>query len=82
MATEKARKTAEEMTQDFGGAAYYKDAGVLAGFLQNRFSSSPDKASQVAAAVLDDLRGAAYYNDAGLLADYLDGQFGEGRNVP
>ena len=78
MATDKARKTAEEITQDFGGAAYYKDAGVLADFLQNRFGSSPDRAAQVAAAVLDDLRGAAYYLDAEVLADYLDGQFGEG----
>jgi hypothetical protein len=81
MPSEKARKVAEEVTRDLGGAGYYKDAGILAGFLQNRFGSSPDKAAQVAAAVLDDLRGAAYYNDAGVLADYLDGQFGEGSVV-
>jgi hypothetical protein len=70
-----ARQTAEEINRDLRGAAYYKDAGVLATFLQSRFGSSSEKAAEVAAAVLDDLSGAAYYNNVDVLADYLDAQF-------
>jgi hypothetical protein len=77
MDPERARKTAEAIVADLGGAAYYKDPQILATFLQSRFGGSAEQAAKVAAAVVEDLRGAAYYADAEVLAGFLNGQYRE-----
>ena len=77
MANETAMRLAKQIVEDLsGGAQYYKDPQVLAGFLQGSLgpSAAAAKGSEVAKAILEDWRGARYYADPEILAQFLEGR--------
>lgn len=76
MPSDTATDVAQAILEDRRGADYYKEADILAGFLEGKFGVSREDATRAARAISDDRSGADYYQDAKILAEFLDGQLG------
>lgn len=74
MGIKSAKDIAKHINEDRQGAAYYKDPGVLAPYLQNSLNVSEEVAVNIARHIAEDRNGADYYQDTEILAQYLGGK--------